>query len=219
MVVILAVLAFAAGVTLGFLHGTSKRLPGVALGWPFFLQVERGAAAAALIAVFAVVLLQLWRDDLPSELPFGVKWAAADSATTRNVQEQLLRVEQQSKIAFDELHRAVTELARHVPSARIATQPLALAADRWESGLADAAARDQVAQAVAGLPEREKLMIALYYYENLSLHTVANILGVDKSWAVRLRRKALQDISEALDVADPEPLLRHVAEGSRSDRD
>src|SRR3954463_3249899 len=38
--------------------------------------------------------------------------------------------------------------------------------------------KDRVADAIARLPEREKLVIALYYYENLTLREIGEVLGV-----------------------------------------
>ena len=41
--------------------------------------------------------------------------------------------------------------------------------------------KDRVADAIARLPEREKLVIALYYYENLTLREIGEVLGVTES--------------------------------------
>jgi len=58
--------------------------------------------------------------------------------------------------------------------------------------LADAAAlKDRVADAIAGLPEREKLVIALYYYENLTLREIGEVLGVTESRISQLHTKAV----------------------------
>jgi len=58
--------------------------------------------------------------------------------------------------------------------------------------MADAAAlKDRVADAIAGLPEREKLVIALYYYENLTLREIGDVLGVTESRISQLHTKAV----------------------------
>jgi RNA polymerase sigma factor for flagellar operon FliA len=58
--------------------------------------------------------------------------------------------------------------------------------------LADAAdLKDRVADAIAGLPEREKLVIALYYYENLTLREIGEVLGVTESRVSQLHTKAV----------------------------
>ena len=51
--------------------------------------------------------------------------------------------------------------------------------------------RDRLADAVAGLPEREKLVVALYYYENLTLREIGEVLGVTESRVSQLHTKAV----------------------------
>ena len=51
--------------------------------------------------------------------------------------------------------------------------------------------RDRIADAIAALPEREKLVIALYYYENLTLREVGEVLGVTESRVSQLHTKAV----------------------------
>ena len=41
--------------------------------------------------------------------------------------------------------------------------------------------KDRIADSIARLPEREKLVIALYYYENLTLREIGEVLGVTES--------------------------------------
>jgi RNA polymerase sigma factor for flagellar operon FliA len=58
--------------------------------------------------------------------------------------------------------------------------------------VADAAdLKDRVADAIARLPEREKLVIALYYYENLTLREIGEVLGVTESRVSQLHTKAV----------------------------
>lgn len=51
--------------------------------------------------------------------------------------------------------------------------------------------RDRIADAIAALPEREKLVVALYYYENLTLREVGEVLGVTESRVSQLHTKAV----------------------------
>ncbi len=51
--------------------------------------------------------------------------------------------------------------------------------------------RDRVADAISRLPEREKLVIALYYYENLTLREIGEVLGVTESRVSQLHTKAV----------------------------
>jgi RNA polymerase sigma factor for flagellar operon FliA len=45
--------------------------------------------------------------------------------------------------------------------------------------------------AIERLPEREKVVIALYYYENLTLREIGEVLGVTESRASQLHTKAV----------------------------
>jgi RNA polymerase sigma factor for flagellar operon FliA len=51
--------------------------------------------------------------------------------------------------------------------------------------------RDRVAESISRLPEREKLVIALYYYENLTLREIGEVLGVTESRVSQLHTKAV----------------------------
>ncbi len=51
--------------------------------------------------------------------------------------------------------------------------------------------KDRLAVAVGRLPEREKLVIALYYYENLTLREIGEVMGVTESRVSQLHTKAV----------------------------
>jgi RNA polymerase sigma factor for flagellar operon FliA len=51
--------------------------------------------------------------------------------------------------------------------------------------------KDRVAEAIARLPERDKLVIALYYYENLTLREIGEVLGVTESRVSQMHTKAV----------------------------
>ena len=51
--------------------------------------------------------------------------------------------------------------------------------------------RDRVSDAIVALPELEKMVIALYYYENLTLREIGEILGVTESRISQLHTKAV----------------------------
>ena len=50
---------------------------------------------------------------------------------------------------------------------------------------------DIVRKALDALPERERLVIALYYYENLTLREIGEVLGVTESRVSQLHTKAV----------------------------
>jgi len=51
--------------------------------------------------------------------------------------------------------------------------------------------KDRIADAIAQLPEREKLVIALYYYESLTLREIGEVLGVTESRVSQMHTKAV----------------------------
>jgi RNA polymerase sigma factor FliA len=51
--------------------------------------------------------------------------------------------------------------------------------------------REAVGEAIARLPEREKLVITLYYYEELTLREIGEVLGVTESRVSQLHTKAV----------------------------
>ncbi|MEN3341916.1 MAG: polymerase sigma factor FliA [Actinomycetota bacterium] len=51
--------------------------------------------------------------------------------------------------------------------------------------------RDAISDAIARLPEREKLVITLYYYEELTLREIGEVLGVTESRVSQLHTKAV----------------------------
>lgn len=51
--------------------------------------------------------------------------------------------------------------------------------------------KDRLANAISALPEREKVVIALYYYENLTLREIGEVLGVTESRVSQLHTKAV----------------------------
>jgi RNA polymerase sigma factor for flagellar operon FliA len=62
--------------------------------------------------------------------------------------------------------------------------------------------KDRVADAIARLPEREKLVIALYYYENLTLREIGEVLGVTESRISQLHTKAVLRLRSRLQEED-----------------
>jgi len=58
--------------------------------------------------------------------------------------------------------------------------------------------KDRLAEAISALPEREKLVIALYYYENLTLREIGEVLGVTESRISQLHTKAVLRLKSRL---------------------
>ncbi len=51
--------------------------------------------------------------------------------------------------------------------------------------------KERIAEAIRRLPERERLVIALYYYENLTLREIGDVLSVTESRVSQLHTKAV----------------------------
>ena len=51
--------------------------------------------------------------------------------------------------------------------------------------------REAIGEAISRLPEREKLVITLYYYEELTLREIGEVLGVTESRVSQLHTKAI----------------------------
>ncbi|HTH39847.1 MAG TPA: RNA polymerase sigma factor FliA [Rhodocyclaceae bacterium] len=59
------------------------------------------------------------------------------------------------------------------------------------AALEDASMRAALAQAIANLPEREKLMMALYYEQDLNLREIGEVMGVTESRVCQLHSQAI----------------------------
>ena len=62
---------------------------------------------------------------------------------------------------------------------------------RPEAALDQTEVREALGEAIARLPEREKLVITLYYYEELTLREIGEVLGVTESRVSQLHTKAI----------------------------
>jgi RNA polymerase sigma factor for flagellar operon FliA len=61
-------------------------------------------------------------------------------------------------------------------------------------GLQDAELRERLAEVIAELPERERLVMALYYDEELNLREIGAVLGVSESRACQIHGQAVHRI-------------------------
>jgi RNA polymerase sigma factor for flagellar operon FliA len=58
--------------------------------------------------------------------------------------------------------------------------------------------KEVLGMAVSGLPEREKIVISLYYYEGMTLAEIGQVLGVTESRACQLHTKAVMQLRAQL---------------------
>jgi RNA polymerase sigma factor FliA len=70
-----------------------------------------------------------------------------------------------------------------------------------QTAFAQTELREIVADAITSLPEREKLVITLYYYEDLTLREIGEVLGVTESRVSQLHTKAILRLKARLSGA------------------
>ena len=105
----------------------------------------------------------------------------------RDFQSAIAQIANASLVALDEMWNVNST-----------GEPLALIDTIGDKRLADPAAqldlsemRDTLADAIARLPEREKIVIALYYYDGLTLREIGEVLSVTESRVSQLHTKAI----------------------------
>src|SRR4051812_23071783 len=65
--------------------------------------------------------------------------------------------------------------------------------------------RGQLAEAIERMPEREKIVLTLYYFETLTLSQIREVLGVTESRASQIHPKAVLQLRSRLQAAQREP--------------
>jgi RNA polymerase sigma factor for flagellar operon FliA len=133
--------------------------------------------------------------------PTDAEVAAELDMSVEEFQDSLTRISNSSVIALDELWTLSDSSGDQVSLLDTIQDPDAVdpahAMDATET-------KDRLADAIARLPEREKLVVALYYYENLTLREIGEVLGVTESRVSQLHTKAVLRLKSALqaDVLD-----------------
>ena len=67
-----------------------------------------------------------------------------------------------------------------------------------QAALAETELKEAIGEALARLPEREKLVVTLYYYEELTLREIGEVLGVTESRVSQLHTKAILRLKASL---------------------
>jgi RNA polymerase sigma factor FliA len=136
--------------------------------------------------------------------PTDQEMAAELDMTVEDFQSSLTRISNSSVVALDELWTLSDASGDQVSLLDTIQDPQAVdpsqAMDVTET-------KDRLADAIARLPEREKLVVALYYYENLTLREIGEVLGVTESRVSQLHTKAVLRLKSRLqsDVAEGAP--------------
>ena len=131
--------------------------------------------------------------------PTDQEMAKALESTVEEFHESLVKISNSSVVALDELWTVSDSSGDQVSLLDTIQDPTAVDPAQ-EMDLTDM--KDRLADAIARLPEREKLVIALYYYENLTLREIGEVLGVTESRVSQLHTKAVLRLKSRLQ-ADP----------------
>jgi RNA polymerase sigma factor for flagellar operon FliA len=127
--------------------------------------------------------------------PGDQEMATALGMSVDEFQESLVRITGSSVVALDELWTVSDASGDQVSLLDTIEDPQAVdpAAEVDTTEM-----RDRLAGAIAALPEREKLVVALYYYENLTLREIGDVLGVTESRVSQLHTKAVLRLKSRL---------------------
>jgi RNA polymerase sigma factor FliA len=122
--------------------------------------------------------------------PSETELAAALEISLADYQKILLEAKGHQLIYIEDMVEVdgAPYLERHVDAAN--PDPLAL--------LEELGTRTAVAAALEALPEREKLMMALYYEQDLNLREIGEVMGVTESRACQLHSQAIARLRAGL---------------------
>ena len=130
--------------------------------------------------------------------PTEAELASKLNLTEAELQSALLEIANSSVYALDELWTVSDSSGDQV--SLLDTIADESAADPQEA-LASTEVKDLLTEAIGGLPEREQLVVALYYYENLTLREIGEVLGVTESRVSQLHTKAVMRLKSSLQQA------------------
>jgi RNA polymerase sigma factor for flagellar operon FliA len=120
--------------------------------------------------------------------PTDEEMAGELTMTVDEFQEALLQISNSTIVALDELWGGTDSTGDQI--SLLDTLPDRGAPDP-QVLVHQSEVRDRIADSIAALPEREKLVVALYYYENLTLREIGEVLGVTESRVSQLHTKAV----------------------------
>jgi RNA polymerase sigma factor for flagellar operon FliA len=134
--------------------------------------------------------------------PSDEEVAGALDMSMDDFQESLIQISNSSLVALDELWAVSDASGDQVSLLDTMKDPSAVDPAR-ELGVSEL--KDRLAHAISRLPEREKLVVALYYYENLTLREIGEVLGVTESRVSQLHTKAVLRLKARLQTeVEPE---------------
>src|ERR687896_1493684 len=121
--------------------------------------------------------------------------------TEEEFQESLLEISRTSIAALDELWSSPGSGGDTVALIDTIEDPLAA---EPQQAMAHTELREALGEAISRLPEREKLVVTLYYYEELTLREIGEVLGVTESRVSQLHTKAILRLKARLGGSTPQ---------------
>ncbi len=106
------------------------------------------------------------------------------------------------QIGLGDYHALLVEIAGinllHIDEFDKADDYRLSAVDNQDAALDRSRMMAALAESIAALPEREKLVLSLYYEQELNMEEVGNVLGLDKSTVCRAHGRALLMLRDVL---------------------
>ncbi len=131
----------------------------------------------------------------PSEAELADKLGCSEE----ELQSSLLEIANSSVYALDELWTMSDSSGDSV--SLLDTIPDPSAADPQQA-LDSGEVKERLTEAIGTLPEREQVVVALYYYENLTLREIGDVLDVTESRVSQLHTKAVMRLKTQLQQRD-----------------
>jgi RNA polymerase sigma factor for flagellar operon FliA len=153
--------------------------------------VPRSVRSRAREIEAAQVKLEHELQRAPSEAELAQKLGIEEE----ELRSSLLEIANSSVYALDELWTVSDSSGDKVSLLDTISDPRA--EDPQES-LDSSEIKDRLTEAIASLPEREQLVVALYYYESLTLREIGEVLGVTESRVSQLHTKAVMRLKTHL---------------------
>lgn len=120
--------------------------------------------------------------------PTDEEIAAELGVTVKELQDHVAQISSSSIVALDEMWSSSDSSGGSVSLMDTLEDPNAADPEKAFNAVD---LKEQIAEAISRLPEREKLVVALYYYENLTLREIGEVLGVTESRVSQLHTKAV----------------------------
>ncbi len=133
--------------------------------------------------------------------PTDEEIAAKLGCSTEDLEDSLAEISRSSMAALDELWTPSGggDAVSLIDTIEDTTGP------DPEFSLEQTEMREALGEAIARLPEREKLVVTLYYYEELTLREIGEVLGVTESRVSQLHTKAVLRLKARLSGGMREP--------------